>query len=300
MERWGFGYESELAKRFPGLVYCQITGYGATGPLGGLPGYDAALQAYSGLMSINGEVDGDPMRIGVPIVDMVTGLLAFSGILLALQERDRSGRGQLVDCTLLDTAITLLHPHSATWLGSREHPVRTGAAHPSIAPYETFHTRSGLFFVSAANDRQFRSLMTVLRRPEVADDDRFRTNAARLTNVADLRACLTELFSERDPVELGEELVKHGVAASPVLGVADALGSPQVAHREMVVEFDGYRGVGIPIKLSRTPGRVRSLPRGIGDETEAVLREKGVDESIVSAVLRERAPTGPLAGAGEA
>lgn len=285
MTRWGLGYDEVLADRFPRLVYCRITGYGVDGPMGGLPGYDAVLQAYSGLMSVNGEAEREPLRIGVPVVDMVTGMLAFSGILLALHERQRSGNGQLVDCTLLDTAIALLHPHSGNWLASHELPMRTGSAHPTIAPYETFELRTGTFFLSAANDRQFASLASVLGRPELATDPRFSTNTTRVVNVAELRAILGELLATWEPEQLAAELLACGVPAAPVHNVAEGLKAPQVAHREMLVTKGSYSGVGIPVKLGRTPGAVASVPGRNGADTVAVLSDAGFQDSEIATLI---------------
>jgi crotonobetainyl-CoA:carnitine CoA-transferase CaiB-like acyl-CoA transferase len=285
MARWGFDYRSVLTERFPRLIYCQITGYGSTGPLGGLPGYDAVLQAYGGLMSVNGQPDGDPLRVGVPLVDMVTGMLSFAGVLLALEERHRSGRGQLVDCTLLDSALSLLHPHSSAWLADGQLPRRTGSAHPTIAPYDTFHTKEGLFFVSAANDRQFASLVGVLGQPQLASDIRFASNSDRVVNVAELRCLLAELISEWEPEALGRELLAVGVAASPVNDVAQALTSAQALHRHMVVSSETYRGVGIPIKLDRSPGSVRSEPAHKGADTRAVLEQAGYGEEEIAELV---------------
>ncbi len=277
MSRWGLDYERDLQPENPQLIYCNISGYGTNGPLASLPGYDAALQAYSGLMSVNGEADREPMRIGVPIVDMVTGILSFSGILLALHERGTSGLGQLVDCSLLDTSLALLHPHSAQWLTSGTLPVRTGGAHPSIAPYETFPTRNGSLFISAANDRQFSELAGVLEAPSLLADPRFATNGTRLSNVGALRRIITALLVGRDRDELAAALLQRGVAAAPVNTVEEALSSAQVQDRDMVVHLDGYRGVGIPIKLGRTPGSVRSAPASHGSDTSVVLKQIDTD-----------------------
>ncbi len=260
MSGWGMDYERDLAPKLPQLIYCRISGYGDDGPLGGLPGYDAALQAYGGLMSVNGEPDRDPMRVGVPLVDTVTGIYAFSGILMALIERARSGLGQRVESTLFDTALSMLIPHSGTWLTSGDVPPRTGAAHPWIAPYETFHTAQGLFFVAAANDRQFVALCDVLGIPELAQDERFALNADRRANLEALREVLAAKIAEWDPGELSTVLLQRGVTASPVNDTAQALSSPHAAHRGMLVELDGYRTVGPPIKLSRTPAGVVKRP----------------------------------------
>jgi crotonobetainyl-CoA:carnitine CoA-transferase CaiB-like acyl-CoA transferase len=271
MAAWGMGYEEVLAERFPRLIYCRISGYGEDGPLGGLPGYDAALQAYSGLMSVNGEQGREPMRVGVPIVDTMTGHNAFAGILMALLERERSGRGQLVESTLFDTSLTLLHPHSAHWIESGELPVRTGSAHPSIAPYETFPSAGGPVFIAAANDRQFRSLTAVLGIAEVGDRADFATNSARLAHIVELRRILTERIRSREPEELCSQLLRQGVTASPVQDIAQALESPHARHRDMLVDFGASRAVGIPIKLSRTPGSL-SKPPTLRDADEAEVR----------------------------
>ncbi|WP_037367557.1 CaiB/BaiF CoA transferase family protein [Amycolatopsis orientalis] len=288
LARWGWPDETIRAEH-PALIHCRITGFGAGGPLGGLPGYDAVLQAYGGLMSVNGEADGPPLRIGVPVVDMVTGLLGFSGILLALHERERSGLGQLVDCSLLDTVISLLHPHSAAWLADGAVPRRTGSAHPSIAPYETFPTADGLFFVGAGNDRQFAALAEVLGAPGLASDPRFASNADRVRNVAALRAELSVLIGPHQRESLAESLLAKGVPASPVHDIAEAMTAPQVRHREMVVERDGYRGVGVPVKLSRTPGCAAEPPRPPGADTREVLAAAGLSPEDAAAVVAKGA-----------
>ncbi|MFC7344174.1 CaiB/BaiF CoA transferase family protein [Saccharopolyspora griseoalba] len=288
LAKWGYPDEV-IAERFPALVHCRITGFGTDGPMGGTPGYDAILQAYGGLMSTNGEAEGPPLRVGVPLVDMVTGLHAFAGVLLALHERRDTGRGQVVDCALLDTAVSLLHPHSAAWLASGAAPQRSGSAHPSIAPYDSFAARDGLIFISGGNDRQFRALVEVLGMPELAGDPRFATNADRVRNVARLRELLAARIAESDRRELGESLRVRGVPATPVHEVGEALTDPQVLHREMVVERDDYRGIGIPIKLTRTPGEVRVAPRELGADTRRVLARLGYPDDEITALAESGA-----------
>ncbi|MER5181551.1 CoA transferase [Streptomyces sp. NPDC002896] len=289
MARWGLGYEDVLAERHPRLVYCRISGFGTDGPLGGLPGYDAVLQAHGGLMSINGYPDREPLRVGVPIVDLMAANLAFSGILLALHDRSAGGLGQLVDIALLDAVISLLHPHSASWTADGRTPRRTGGAHPVVAPYQLFRTRTGDIFISAANNRQFRALMTVLGRPETADDPRFADNAGRITHLSELIALLSSLVSERDSGPLGQELIAAGVPAGPVNDVGTALSDPQVAHRELFVDDDGYRGVGVPISFSRSTTRRPTAPVARGADTAAVLDGLGYEEEEIVRLKAEGA-----------
>ncbi|AVO35191.1 CaiB/BaiF CoA transferase family protein [Ottowia oryzae] len=260
MERWGLDYDT-LAERFPGLVYCRVSGFGADGPLGGLAGYDAAVQAMTGIMSVNGETGGDSLRVGLPIVDMVTGLNAALGVLLALQERHTSGRGQFVEASLFDSGLSLLHPHAANWFASGKEPRRTGNAHPNIYPYDAFPTGTDAVFLAVGNDRQFRLLCQHLGAADLADDALYATAGARSVNRAALREQLIALLASQDGPALAEALMAIGVPAAPVLSVSAALKHPHTAHRQMVVQVgDAYTGVASPIKLSRTPASYRLAP----------------------------------------
>lgn len=292
LAKWGFS-DQYIAEKFPALIYCRITGFGVDGPMGSMPGYDAVVQAYGGLMSVNGEADGPALRVGVPIVDMVTGMLGFSGILLALNERHTSGRGQLIDSTLIDTAISLLHPHSSAWLSSGRLPQRTGSAHPAIAPYDTFEAADGPLFIGAGNDRQFGFLTELLDLGSLATDPRFVTNPDRVRNASELRELLAGPIAARGRHELAAELLKRRVPASAVHDVAEALTDPHTVHRNMVVELDGYRGTGIPIKLSRTPGSVRSIPREKGADTRRVLASLGYSEEQITRMIETASVSKP-------
>jgi crotonobetainyl-CoA:carnitine CoA-transferase CaiB-like acyl-CoA transferase len=261
LEKWGLGYET-LKSEFPRLIHCRVSGFGAEGPLGGMPGYDACAQAMCGLMSVNGEKDGPATRVGLPVVDMVTGLNATVAILMALQERHRSGLGQFLDITLFDCAISLLHPHAANFFGNGRVPERSGNAHPNIAPYETVSTAQGELFLAIGNDRQFRVLVTELGQPELADDERFATNADRLKNRPALHAELKALLSNHKAALLATHLLECGVPAAPVLNVEEILNHPHTKARGMVLDQDGYRGIASPVKLSRTPAKLRKLPPG--------------------------------------
>ncbi|GAA2898251.1 CaiB/BaiF CoA-transferase family protein [Pseudonocardia halophobica] len=282
--RWGFAEET-LRERYPRLVHCRITGFGVDGPMGAMPGYDAVVQAYSGLMSINGEEEGPPLRIGVPVVDMVTGAYAATGILLALLDRARTGLGQLVDSTLIDTAVSLLHPHSSAHLADGRIPARTGSAHPTIAPYDTFPAADGPIFIGVGNDQQFRRFLAVLGADHLAEDPRFSTNADRLANLGELRPLLDECVCRYDRHSLAKELLAQGVPASAVNNVAEALSDPHVLHRRMVAEENGEPVVGIPIKLSRSPGSIRAAPRDRGADTRRVLAGLGYSTERVDALV---------------
>jgi len=274
LEKWELGYDA-LSREFPRLVHCRVSGFGADGPLGGLPGYDACAQAMCGLMSVNGDAQGEATRVGLPVVDMVTGLNAAVAVLLALNERMRSGLGQFLDITLYDCAVSLLHPHAANYFYSGKIPGRTGNAHPNIAPYETLPTRSGPIFLAVGNNRQFAALARVLGAPALPDDPRFASNAERLQHRDALREALAGLLAAHDAATLAEQLLRAGVPAAAVQNVEDVLGHPHTRHRGMVLEQDGYRGVGSPIKLSRTPATLRRLPPALGEHNDEVRREVG-------------------------
>ncbi|CAB3629824.1 Acetyl-CoA:oxalate CoA-transferase [Achromobacter mucicolens] len=259
LEKWGLGYD-DLKQAFPALIHCRVSGFGSDGPLGGLPGYDACAQAMCGLMSVNGEADGEATRVGLPVVDMVTGLNAAVAILLALNERTRSGLGQFLDITLYDCALSLLHPHAPNYFYSGKVPQRSGNAHPNIAPYETLPTASGPIFLAVGNNRQFAMLARTLDAPALSEDPRYATNADRLRNRQALRDDLADLLARHEAATLADQLLRAGVPAAAVQTVDQALAHPHTLHRGMVLEQGDYKGVGSPIKLSRTPATLRKLP----------------------------------------
>lgn len=271
MERWGIGYEV-LAKRFPRLVYCTITGFGADGPLGGMPGYDAVLQAMCGVMSVNGSDETGPMRMGVPVVDYLTGYNALTGILMALYVRSSTGKAQKVEATLFDTALSLLVPHASNWLYSDRAPGLLGSAHPNISPYDKFKAGRGELFLGVLNDGQFRRLCERIARNDLFEDARFRSNSTRLENREALRAELEKTFAAFDVDALCNDLMANGVPAGPVNTVPQAFAQPHAAHRQMLVERDGYRGVGVPLKLSATPGKPGRRPPRFNEHAEEILQ----------------------------
>ena len=284
MEKWGLGYDA-LSKKFPRLVHARVSGFGADGPLGGYPGYDAMVQASAGLVSVNGSPDGGPVRIGVPVVDLSTGMNACIGILMALYERNRSGTGQFVDATLYDSAIALHQPHAPNYFMAGMKPKLYGNSHGNLAPYANFPTKGRNIVIGAGNDGQFRKLCQMLGKPEMADDPRFKTNKDRLANKAAMEVELARLTKDRDGEAFANELMQNGVPSGAVQEVPDVMEHPHTKHRNMVWEKDGYRNVGNPIKLSRTPPAVRSKPRKYGIDTRAVLAERGFSGAEIDKLI---------------
>ena len=282
MEKWGIGYEEVLSKRFPRLVHCRVSGFGGDGPLGALPGYDAVIQAMVGLMSINGNDSTGPLRMGTPIVDLATGLYACIGILMALQERERSGRGQFLDMTLHDCGMALLHPQAANHFLNGKRPKATGNPHPNISPYTKYRTRTCEIFVAVGNEPTFRRFCEFLGLPELPKDARFLTNALRVTNRAELDAILDARLAEEDGHELTDRLLRSGVPAGPVLHVDETMAAPHTAHRQMVTELGWYRGLGTPIKMSRTPGGTRAAPPRFNEHGAAILAAHGFTEAEIA------------------
>ena len=285
MEKWGIGYHDTLAAKFPRLIHARVSGFGADGPLGGFPGYDAMVQASAGLVSVNGSPEGGQVRIGVPVVDLSTGMNATIGILMALYERNHSGKGQFVDATLYDSAIALHQPHAPNYFMAGLKPKLVGNSHASLVPYSNFPTKTRNIVVGAGNDGQFRKLTQMLGKPELADDPRFKTNKERVAHRAELEAELRALLKDRDANELSQELMKGGVPSAAVLEVSDVMEHPHTKHRGMVWEKDGWRNVGNPVKLSRTPAAVRPKPKTFGTDTRAVLAEAGYSAAEIDSLV---------------
>ena len=286
MEKWGLGYDDTLSQKFPRLIHARVTGFGADGPMGGYPGYDAMVQAWGGLVSVNGAPESGPVRIGVPVVDLATGMNACMGILMALYERQRSGRGQFIDATLYDSAVALHQPHAPNYFMGGLKPKLFGNSHGNLAPYANFPTKGRNIVVGAGNDAQFRKLTQLLGKPELADDPRFRTNKDRLANKAALEAELRALTADRDGEAFATELMVNGVPSGAVLEVPDVMEHPHTKHRDMVWEKDGYRNVGNPVKLSRTPPAVRTKPKTFGQDTRTVLKEHGFADADIEAMIK--------------
>lgn len=294
MPRWGLGYEEVLSKRFPRLVQCTITGFGNTGPLSGMPGYDVAIQGFTGLASINGEAGSDGTKIAVPLIDNATGLSAASAILMALLEREKSGKGQHVAVSLYNTALTMLHPASGGYLATGKVPRPTGNTENWIAPYGAYRCADGRVFTGAGNNRSFAKLMAALGAPELAQDVRFATNKDRVENRAALDAAIEGLIEERTSDEVATELLNAGLAAAPFLNMEQALSHPQVRANDMLIETEDYTGIGLPMHFLRTPGGYYRSPPRFAAHTGEILADAGYGAEEIAAlvdqgaVIRER------------
>jgi len=286
LDRLGLDYAS-LAAGHPRLVYCSISGFGHTGPRKGEAGYDAVMQAEGGLMSITGAADGPPFRLGVAIADVVSGMFAAQGIAMALLARERTGRGQAVDVAMLDSVAALLVYQASIYFATGSAPSRMGNRHPTIVPYETFAASDGDFVIAVGNDDQWRRFCRVA---DLEDDERFATNRSRVTQYAVLKPILSDRLRTRTRAQWIEGLTKAGVPCGSVRDFQELFADPQLAAREMLTAVEHatigpLKTLGVPVKLSTTPGAVRTPPPTLGQHTDAVLRrDLGMTEDAVAAL----------------
>jgi crotonobetainyl-CoA:carnitine CoA-transferase CaiB-like acyl-CoA transferase len=281
--RLGLDYAS-LAPKHPRLIYCSVSGFGQTGPRRKEPGYDAVLQAEGGLMSITGSPDTPPVRVGVAIADIVTGMFAAQGISMALYARERTGRGQLVDVSMLDSVAALLTYQAGIYFATETPPVRMGNRHPTIVPYETFTASDGEFVLAVGNDDQWRRFCEVAG---IDADERFATNRGRVTGYAELRRLVAARLRTQPRRSWIEKLTAAGVPCGSVRDLREVFSDPQLAARDMVVPMahsvaGDIRVLGSPMKLSDTPAAVRTAPPTLGQHTDAVLhRDLGLGHEAI-------------------
>jgi len=290
LARLGLDYQT-LAAKHPRLIYCSISGFGHTGPRSKEPGYDAIMQAEGGLMSITGAADGAPYRLGVAIVDIVSGMFAAYGVAMALFARERTGRGQEVDLAMLDATVALLTYQAGNFFASGKVPARLGNRHPSIVPYETFAASDGEFVLAVGNDEQWRRFCAIAELPE---DERFATNRQRVTGYDQLRPFVADRLRTKPRQHWIDKLTAAGVPCGSVRNFQELFDDPQLVAREMLARVEHatigqLKTLGVPIKLSDTPGAVRTPPPTLGQHTEAVLaQELGLSADAIAALRTQK------------
>ncbi|SHH36805.1 CaiB/BaiF CoA transferase family protein [Pollutimonas bauzanensis] len=279
LRRFGLDYAS-LSAIHPALIYCSITGFGQTGPYASRPGYDSIVQGMGGMMSVTGEPDGKPgggpQKTGIPIIDLMTGVYACNGILMALRERDRSSQGQHLDISLLDVQVSTLSTLAANYLESGELPGRHGNEHPTVVPGDAVQCADGPLMLMVGNDRQFIRLCKHLGLPEIATDPRFGTNEHRVRYKDDLMPLIRRGFETASRQHWLDLLLPEGIPCGPINTIAEVFADEQVQARKCVVStqhdiFGNIRSVGTPIHMSRTPARATAPPAVLGEHTDAVL-----------------------------
>ncbi|MDS9471463.1 CaiB/BaiF CoA-transferase family protein [Sporosarcina pasteurii] len=275
MERFGLDYET-LAAINPGIVYCSITGFGETGPDRHMPGYDFIIQAMSGLMSITGTDQSGPQKSGVAITDVLTGLYACIGIQAALVERSQSGKGQKIDISLYDSAVSALINIGSNYLMEEEIPTALGNEHANIVPYQTFKTANGEMVIAVGNDHQFKALCTVLNVPQYADDKRFETNPDRVLHRKELVSLLQTEFLKESTAFWYEKCRKYNIPAGPIQNLEEVVNDAQLQSRNMFVEHEHptagtIKMIGSPLKLSRTPVAIKRHPPEPGEHNDEII-----------------------------
>jgi len=293
LDKWGFD-SAWFEKNAPTLVRCSITGYGSAGSQSGLPGYDFILQAESGLMSIAGPVDGDPTKYGVAIVDLATGMMAANAIQAALLARYRTGKGQAVEVSLFDTSIALLANVGNSHLATGKDSGRYGNGHPTIVPYTTYHCADGMVALAVGNDKQFAQLSKILGEPEWADDERLKTNSARIQN----RDLIDDLLAKKLMVYASDELIKlcrsNGIPIGRVNTVSQALASEQAVAKEMILEMNHskvgkFRSLASPLKMHGSHNAKKQAPPMLGEHTNLVLKQYlGLSDSELSELKNKK------------
>jgi len=293
LEKLGLGYDVLKALN-PRLIYCAISGYGRTGPYADKCGFDLIAQGFAGIMSITGEPGGPPAKSGTSIADINAGILAALGILAAVIARGRTGRGQVVETSLMEAAVQQTFWQAAMYFATGVNPGPTGSAHILTAPYQAFPTQDGWINIGGANQSNWERIVKVIGRPELNDDVRFRTNGERMKNLAALTPLIAERLRARPSADWIREFEAAGVPVGPVNRIGDMLADPQVAAREMVLEVEHPRAgrmktLGAPIKFSETPGSVRRPAPLLGEHTREVLTQLGYSGAQIESLQREGA-----------
>ena len=296
MERLGLGPDPVRASH-PRLIYCRVTGFGSTGPYSDRPGFDQVGQGMSGFMSITGQEPTGPTRAGIALADLTCATTACRGILLALLARERTGKGQVVHVSIVDSMVALLTWSAGMYFETGRPPGLAGNHHPLSAPFGVYQAKDGAFNLAAGNERMWERLCEVLGLQQLRDDPRFRTTNDRVAHRAELDAILNKTFKTRTRTEWVAFLNEHGVASGPIHNLAEVFADPQIRHQEMLVEMPHavhgtVKLLGMPIKLSETPGEFRLAPPLLGEHTDEVLQELGYDAKAIAG-LRQTGVAGP-------
>ncbi len=292
LDKLGFSWE-EIHRINPAMIFASLSGFGQTGPRKSEPGFDVVIQGEGGLMSITGEPDGPPNKVGASVADITAGMLAAQGILLSLYHREKTGVGQMVDVGMLDGQVALLTYHANGYFATGKVPPRRGNKHPSITPYETYSCKDGYFNLGVGNDSLWRRFCDAMGLGHIKEDPKFAVNKDRVDNRLELQEILDALFAEKTVEETLEALRGAGIPCGPINNLAQVLSEPQVLARDMVVDLDvpiagPTKVTGVPIKLSETPGAVRTPPPTLGQHTEEVLETVlGMDEAQRNTLRQE-------------
>ena len=292
LAKYGLGYE-QLAKTHPRLIYCSITGFGQTGPYAPRPGYDALIQAMGGVMSLTGEPNGSPQKVGVPVADLFAGLYGCIGILAAVNHRNSTGQGQQIDIGMLDTHVAWLANQGMNYLATGENPPRLGNQHPNIAPYQEFPTKDGYIILAVGNDPTFERFCKAFGQEALLADQRFATNPIRVQNRQLVTDTLTPVMKSKTTAEWIDALEALKIGCGPINTLEQVFADPHVQAREMVVEMAHGSGetvkvIANPVKLSATPPSYRSAPPVLGEHTNAVLSDVLKMSAAEIAALKEK------------
>jgi crotonobetainyl-CoA:carnitine CoA-transferase CaiB-like acyl-CoA transferase len=282
LDRYGLGYE-QMKAEFPRLIYCSITGFGQTGPYAPRPGYDGLIQAMGGVMSLTGVPDGEPMKVAVPICDLMAGMYASVGILAAVRHQAETGEGQFIDIGMLDTHVGWLANQGMNYLATGENPERIGNQHPNILPYQVMPTSDGYIVLSVGNDPTFERFCKLAECEELLEDERFQTNAARVSNRDHVTKTLNTITKKKPSEWWLDNLEKEKIGSGPINNLEQVFADPHVIARKMVIEMDHpatgskpMKLIANPIKLSETPPTYRKPPPLLGEHTDEVLQEAGL------------------------
>jgi len=292
LAKYGLGYE-QVHEEFPGLIYCSITGFGQTGPYAPRPGYDSLIQGMGGVMSLTGEPDGLPQKVGVPVADLFAGLYGCIGILAALRHRERTGQGQQVDIGMLDTHVAWLANQGMNFLATRENPERLGNQHPNIVPYQVFPTKDGYMVLSVGNDATFKRFCDAFGLEKLLADERFATNPARVANRQLVTDTLTPVMQTHATDWWMEKLEALKIGCGPINTLKQVFDDPQVKARGMEVQMKHSSGkvvtvIANPVRLSETPPDYRIAPPLLGEHTSEVLQDLlGIDEATYAALKKK-------------